>query len=214
MKQIITTAFTILSMSSAFAAEAPDPSVKMREQLRNTMLQLRTAQSDAANAQAAQVAAEQKAQELTAEIAKLKKSQEALVKQSNESKVSLEESIAVLSNKNKLQEKKIVALDESLAKWKTGYQKAAEIARQKEAERAKAADEVISVKRTIADRERKNIGLYNTSLEILERYEGYAFGKSLAAREPFIGNTRVKVENMVQGYKDKIIDNRISSQKP
>jgi hypothetical protein len=34
------------------------------------------------------------------------------------------------------------------------------------------------------------------------------------AREPFIGTTRVKIENLVQGYKDKILDNRISAQKP
>ena len=36
-------------------------------------------------------------------------------------------------------------------------------------------------------------------------------GKALAAREPFVSTTRVKVENQVQGYKDKILDNRISA---
>ncbi len=44
-----------------------------------------------------------------------------------------------------------------------------------------------------------------------DRYEGYSLGKALAAREPFIGTTRVKVENLVQGYKDKILDNRIAA---
>ena len=69
---------------------------------------------------------------------------------------------------------------------------------------------------SFADRERKNISLFNTAIEILNRYEGYALGKALAAREPFIGTTRVKVENLVQGYKDKILDNRLSvaSKKP
>ncbi|MEY3896640.1 MAG: hypothetical protein RLZZ214_2160, partial [Verrucomicrobiota bacterium] len=55
---------------------------------------------------------------------------------------------------------------------------------------------------------------FNTSNEILVRYENYALGKALGAREPFIGTTRVKIENLVQGYKDRILDNRISAQKP
>jgi hypothetical protein len=29
--------------------------------------------------------------------------------------------------------------------------------------------------------------------------------------EPFISTTRVKVENLVQGYKDRIVENRIAA---
>jgi chromosome segregation ATPase len=192
----------------------PDPSAKLRDQLRSVTLQVRTAQSDVANAQALKAAEEQKNLQLAAEIKSLKAKNETLVKQSNNDKVRLEESIATLSNKVAMQDKQTKQLDEALVKWKAGYQKAAEVARTKEAERAKVAAEIISVKHTIADRERKNIGLFNTAMEILDRYEGYALGKSLAAREPFVGTTRVKVENMVQGYKDKIIDHRISAVKP
>ncbi|MCX8494662.1 MAG: hypothetical protein ORN51_00575, partial [Akkermansiaceae bacterium] len=47
------------------AAEQADPTVKLRTQLRDVMLQLRTSQTTAANAQAGQVAAEQKVEELT-----------------------------------------------------------------------------------------------------------------------------------------------------
>ena len=64
---------------------------------------------------------------------------------------------------------------------------------------------------TVADRETKNIALFNTSTEILDRFESYALGKAISAREPFIGTTRVKVENLVQGYKDRILDNRIEA---
>ena len=63
----------------------------------------------------------------------------------------------------------------------------------------------------MADRETKNIALFNTSTEILERFENYALGKALGAREPFISTTRVKVENLVQGYKDRIVENRIAA---
>ena len=124
------------------------------------------------------------------------------------------ESIATLNDKLADREKRIVQFSEALEKWKTGYQKAAEVARTKEDERAKLASEAIVLKRTIADREAKNIALFNTSNEILDRFENYALGKALSAREPFIGTTRVKVENLVQGYKDKILDNRISAATP
>ncbi len=204
----------LLSGMAHAADEAPDPSAKLREQLRSVTLQLRTAQTESANAQAAKAAEEQKTAELTAEVVKLKKSNEAAVKQSSIDKVRLEEEIATLSTRAAAREKRLVEFQEALEKWKAGYQKAAEVARTKEAERATVAAEIIAVKRTIADRERKNIALFNTAMEILERYENYALGKSLAAREPFIGTTRVKVENMVQGYKDKVLDNRISAKKP
>ncbi len=193
------------------AAEPPDPSVKLRDQLRGVMLQLRTAQTDAANAQAAQIAADTKAKDLAAQLKKQEDSTAKIVKQSNTDKAALEESIATLETKLADREKRIVLLNEALEKWKVGYEKAAGIARTKEDERAKLASELTSAKLTIADRERKNIGLFNTSNEILDRYEGYSLGKALAAREPFIGTTRVKVENLVQGYKDQILDNRIAA---
>ena len=63
----------------------------------------------------------------------------------------------------------------------------------------------------IKRRERKNIALFNTANEILDRFEKYALGKALSAREPFISTTRVKVENLVQGYQDKVVANRISA---
>lgn len=192
------------------AAEAPDPGVKLREQLRTVMLQLRTAQTDAANAQAAQAVAVAKNNELAAQLKKQEDSTAKIVKQGNTDKAAMQASITALESRLADREKRIILLNETLDKWKVGYEKAAGIARTKEDERAKLAAEIIVKQRIIADRERKNIALFNTSNEILDRYEGFAFGKALAAREPFIGITRVKVENLVQGYKDKILDNRLS----
>ena len=193
------------------AAEAADPTQKLREQLRGVMLQLRTAQTDAANGQAAAAAAEQKNKDLTSKIAESDKRNATLVKQSSADKAASDESIAMLNGKLADRDKRIVQFTEALEKWKDGYQKAAEVARTKEEERAKLAAEIIVYQRTIADRESKNIVLFNTSSEILDRYENYSLGKALAAREPFIGTTRVKVENLVEGYKGKILDNRIGA---
>ncbi len=196
---------------SLYGAEAPDPTVKLKSQLRDVMLQLRTSQTNAANAQAAQIAAEQK----TAELAKKLKDREVatadLIKQNNSAKATSEESIARLNNTLAEREKKLALTTEALEKWKVGYEKAAAVARSKEEERAKLAAEIVVHQRTIADRERKNLSLFTLSNEILDRYEGYSLGKAISAREPFVGTTRVKVENLVQGYKDKILDNRIGA---
>ncbi len=203
----------LLTLLSAKAAEPADPSLKLREQLKSVMLQLRTSQIDAANALAAQTAAELKNKELATKIADLENRNKALITRAATDKAASDESIASLNAKLADRDKRLVLFTESNEKWQAGYAKAAEMARTKEDERAKLAAEIIVHQRTIADRERKNIALFNTANEILDRYQNYALGKALAAREPFIGTTRVKVENQVQGYKDKILDNRIAAPK-
>ena len=201
----------LTSVSSA--AEAPDPSQKMREQLRAVMLQLRSAQTEGANAQAAQAAAEQKNTELAAKVTELEKRNASLVQQAASDKSAADKAAAALTTKLADRDKRLAECTTELEKWKAGYEQAAGVARAKEEERTKLAAEALELKRTIADRETKNIALFNVSNEILARLENYALGKALAAREPFIGTTRVKVENLVQGYKDKILDNRLSAKK-
>ena len=196
------------------AAEAPDPTQKLREQLRGVVLQLRNSQTESANAKAAQATAEQKITELAAQITDLEKRNATLVKQANADKASADKASAILTTKVAERDKRIAEFTEAFEKLKGGYQQAAGLARAKEDERAKLAAEALVLKRTISDRETKNIALFNIAIEVLDRFEKYALGKALAAREPFIGTTRVKVENLVQGYKDKILDNRISAKKP
>ncbi len=193
------------------AAEEPDPSVKLREQLRGVTLQLRTAQTESANAQALQAAAEQKSKDLAAKIEDLEKRNTVLIKQAATEKASAAESIDTLEKKVADRDKSLLLHKEALAKWKDGYKKAAAVANTREDERAKLAARLTATKHTLADRERKNIALFNTANEILDRFENYSLGKALQAREPFIGTTRVKVENLVQGYQDKILDNRIQA---
>ena len=154
------------------AAEDPDPTVKIREQLRAVTLQLRSAQIDSANAQAA-AAADQKSKDLAAKIADLEKNNANLIKQAATDKAA--------------------------------------VANDKEDQRAKLAAEAILLKRTVVDRERKNLFVFNTAGEILDRYRDYSLGKAITAREPFIGTTRVKLENQVQGYQDRILDQRIDA---
>lgn len=207
MKAIL---FTALLLPFATMAQE-DGEARLRDALKNVTLQLRTAQGETANAQAAAIAAEQKTKTLEAKLAELEKRNAALAKQSNDDKAASEKTIASLNNRLAEREKRLVDYIAALDKWKAAYQTAVEAAKKGEASSEQLAGEVTALKRTVADRERKNIALFNVSNEILERYENHAFGKSLAAKEPFIGNARVTIENQVQGYQDKIIDNRLNA---
>lgn len=201
-----------LFCTAVFAQEVSPEVAKLREQLRTTALLLRAAEVEKANALATFAASEGKNETLQKEIDGLNTKVTDLIKRNSEDTVASGKTLAILNDRVLDREKRIKEYAEALAKWKAAYEKAAQTARQKESARSDLANEKLVLKNTIADLKRKNLNLYKTSLEILERYENYALGKALSAREPFIQKTRVTVENQVQGYKDDIIDNRISAQ--
>jgi hypothetical protein len=62
----------------------------------------------------------------------------------------------------------------------------------------------------IDDRETKNLALFNLGNDILTRYEKFSLGDALGAKEPFTGISRVKLQELVQDYKDKISDQRVT----
>ena len=107
------------------------------------------------------------------------------------------------------QEKQLTETKESLDKWKAGYDQIAAAGKKAESERARLADEEIILKRKLADRETKNLELFRLGTEILRRYERFGLGDALAAREPFTGITKVKLESLVQDYEDKLVDARV-----
>lgn len=203
--------FLFLFTGSLQAQDPADPTLKLRAQLREVTLQVRAAQTATANAQAEKLAADQKNTELEEKNKSLETRIAALIKQAATDKTASDKSIEALQAKLAGSEKRLNETAANRDEWKAGYQKAAGVARTKEDERAKLASELTSTRLTLADRERKNIALFNTANEILDRYQNYALGKALSAREPFIGTTRVKVETLVQGYQDKILDNRIEA---
>jgi len=163
----------------------------MRETLRNTMLQLRTAQNERAALQASQAEAEEKLKKLTAEVESLRKDTAAANKTVTD------------------QQAQLAKFKEALQNWETAYKQATDVASSKEAARAKLADEVIVLQRHVADQRTKNTALFQTANEILTRYERFGLGEALTAKEPFVGVTRVKLETLVQDYEDKIADERI-----
>jgi hypothetical protein len=187
-----------LLTTPAFAVDAPSAAeAKLRESLRATTLQLRTAETERAALQAEKVEFEEKIKTLTEKI-------ETEVKNGEAQKKASEDAITTLHQRLDNQSGEIKRLQESLEKWKTSQKQAATLAEATEAKRARSAAEVVVLNRKVADQRTKNIAMYQLGLEILERYKKFGLGAALTAREPFVGLTRVKFENLIQDYGEKL----------
>lgn len=187
---------------------------RMRESLRTTMTQLQAAEAEKAALQAAQAESEQKIKDLTAEVESMKKKMAAEKTASDKAVFDLNSKIANQTQELAVQKQNLGKLGETLEKWKVGYNQAAGLARSKESERARLQSKAIVLERTVADRETKNAELFRVANEILSRYENFGLGRALLAREPFVGVTRVKLENLVEGYRDRILDSKVRPGEP
>ncbi len=188
------------------AAEEADPAMavmkRMRDQLRNVMIQQQKTEAERATLQAANVELDEKLKKLDSNFKKLGK-------EKNDEKDAADKTIAELKAKVMLEEREKAQLQEALANWKAGHQKLTETARKIEAERKELSARVILQDRKVADYQRKNDELFKVGSEILSKYEGFGLGTAIAAREPFTRNMRVKLETLVQDYGDKLVDNKI-----
>ena len=195
-------AFTTGSLK---AADQPNPAeARMREALRNTMLQLRTAQNDNAVLQAAKGELESKNKELDAQVKQL-------TKNIADDKDAAEKTITSLNTKLAGQAEEIAKLKETLAQTQAKLSETTALAQSKEAERARLAADAIVLNRTVADQKTKNAEMYKLGREILLRYEKFGLGDVIGAKEPFVGTQRVKLETYVQDFQDKLTDQKVKN---
>ncbi len=187
----------------ARAAEQDAAVAKMRDILKATMLQQRAAETARDAAVAAQAEAETKSKTLTEQVAAQGK-QLAADKDANDKK------IAALETKLAEREAELAQYKAALEKLKVAEKKAAELAATKEVQREKLAGETIVLQRKVADQQVRNLAMFKLGKEILARYEKFGLGDALTAREPFIGITRVKFENLIQDFGDKLNEQRIN----
>jgi len=197
-----------LLTARAIPAQEPTQTVetRLRDRLRDTMLQLRDAETAAETARAAlQAAQAQSADEKKVLTEKL----EAITKEANANNLAAK-AVDTLKSQVTRQDKEITQLNEAIESCK----QTSEVARNKEVERARIMDEaVIELERLVADRQAKNLALYKLASEILQRYQQFGLGDALTAREPFVGITRVKLQNLVQDYQDKLLNERVTLDK-
>ena len=63
--------------------------------------------------------------------------------------------------------------------------------------------------RQIADCEHKNLLLYQANTQLLEKYKNKNVWEALAQKEPFTGIEKVRIDNVLQEYRDKLAADRV-----
>ena len=198
--------FTVLAgllatVGSLNAQEAASPEARLRETLRTTTLQLRGVQNDLA---AAQVARDSLAAEKTAVEAELAK----LSKQLVADRLEADKTQAAQKALATTQAAELAATAADLDKTRASLAKVVDYARKLETERNEQASRIAQLETRAEDQIGRNVALYKLGNEILDRYAKFGLGQAIIAREPFIGTTRVKLENQVQDYGDRLRSQR------
>lgn len=185
------------------AAETPNAGEeRLRLAFREANSRRETAEAELVSLRASQAA-------LAEEKKALSEKYEALKKQVVADRASMDKTAATLSAQVADQKGTIAQLTENLAKAKEEGGKAAQAARAAEAEGVKLTNLNAALERRAADLQTKNLALFLLGNQILTRYEEFSLGKALKAKEPFVGLSRTKLENLVQEYQDKLLDERV-----
>ena len=100
--------------------------------------------------------------------------------------------------------------NQTLEKWKGAYEEAATVARAKDAERAKFEGQAAAFKASTKSCVAKNALLTKVGRELLHRYEGVSFGDMVVVNEPLVGARRVQVQNLLQDYDDKLLEQKVT----
>lgn len=188
----------VLATGSLFAtaAFADDDADKLREALRSATMQTRALQDQQAALQAKVADEERQIAAAKAQVAAAK----AQVK-----KVEKEHREAVEEFNRRLAER-----DQTLDKWKTAYEQAADVARTKDAERAKFEGEANAYKASTKSCVAKNTTLVKAGRDLVQRYKAVTIGDTIVAHEPMFQLRRVEVQNELQKEDDKFLDQKVN----
>jgi vacuolar-type H+-ATPase subunit D/Vma8 len=200
----MTRLFFLLLVTAGFvhAQDASPVEARLRESLRATTLQLRTAQNELSTAQVARDTLAEEKKALTAELA-------ALQKQLVADRLENDRTVAALKATVAAQTEDLTATREELTKTRASLAKVVDYAKQTETARTDLSARATQLENDFADARDRNLALYKLSNEILDRYARFGLGEAILAREPFTGLSRVKLENLVQGYGDQLQSQRI-----
>jgi chromosome segregation ATPase len=177
-----------------FSAHAQSETDRLRDALRGATAQARALedqrtalQAKLADAERDKAAAKAEIDAAKAEVKKVEKEQRAAVEEFNQ---------------------RLTDRDQALEKWKSAYEEAANVARAKDAERAKFEGEATAYKASTKSCVARNGELIKAGREILTRYRAVTIGDIIVAREPVLGQRRVEIQNWLQDSNDKLLDQK------
>lgn len=195
MTRHLLTVVVVLSSLASVEAHADAESDKLRDALRSATAQTRSLEDQRSALQAKVADAEREKAALTSQIAAAKAQVKEVEKTHRE---AVDEFNQRLEDRN-----------QTLEKWKGAYEEAATVARTKDAERAKFEGEATAYKASTKSCVAKNTQLMKVGRELLRRYEGVSFGDIAVINEPLIGARRVEVQNILQDYDDKLLEQKV-----
>jgi hypothetical protein len=175
---------------------------KLRETLRATMLQLRDVQTQLATLQGTQTELEEKNKSLDDKL-------KVTIQKADKDKLESDKTVDGLKIAINAKDAEITQLRDVLEKAKLAIEQKDRLQVLTEEKRKQFEEKAILLDRRVADQQRKNAAMYQLGLEVIGRYEKFGLGDAISAREPFIGATRVKFENLVQDYQDKLTEQKI-----
>jgi len=168
---------------------------RLREALRTLTTQVRSLEDQRTSMQAQLTETTRASDALKADVARAKE----IAK-----KAEADYRTAVKEFNERLEER-----NQTLEKWKEAYAEAATVARTKDAERAKFETDANSCKASMKTCTLKNKELVKIGRELLYHYEGVTFGDVVIAREPIVGYRRVEIQNFLQEFGDKVLNQKI-----
>jgi chromosome segregation ATPase len=104
--------------------------------------------------------------------------------------------------------KRLSERDETLEKWKSAYEEAANVARDKDAARARFEGEAGAYKASTKGCVAKNDQMLKAGRELLKQYKSVTIGDTIVAHEPMLGLRRVEIQNRIQDSGDQILDQK------
>jgi chromosome segregation ATPase len=176
-------------------AHAQSETDRLREALRSATAQLRSLEDQRAALQARQAVAER-------DRDRLQKENDAFKAQVKDAEQAYQKAIEDFNQR-------LAERDETLEKWKGAYEDAANVARSKDAERAKSESEATALKASSKSCEAKNAQLFKASNEMLTYFRSMNLLDAIAVREPVFGIKRVELQNALQDFRDKILDQKV-----
>jgi DNA repair exonuclease SbcCD ATPase subunit len=201
-KTLLLLSLLCLPLAASPLQASPEEINKLRETLRATLLQVRDLQNKVATLEAQDA---DKALTIEDLEAKLEVARKTLA----EDKTMADRAIALLQEQNEQYEAEIGRQRVALDRWQSSHGEAVKKAQRLEIERSKLAREKNRLERIVADQRRKNHEMYTLALEVLERYKRHGLGDAILAREPFVGATRARFQEMVQEWGNGLSDQRI-----
>jgi DNA repair exonuclease SbcCD ATPase subunit len=159
---------------------------RLRDQLRATLNQLHQAQDDQAALQAQKAAAEQERDALKAQLAATKG-----------------QLVRAQHNTGATQ-----AMEAEVTQYKNAATQATTSVQQAQAEHDKLQSQLADAQKQIGACEEKNTALLKLGKDVLDAYQQFDMGDAIGANEPFIGIKRVELENLAQGFGDRLHDGK------